>query len=90
MVKDTIILTNETGLHARPASELAKLAASFKSTIKLNVNGKTVDAKSILAIMSAGIKYNTEIEIECDGEDEEKALSAIIQGFNNNFGEEQK
>lgn len=90
MVKDTIILTNETGLHARPASELAKLAASFKSTIKLNVNGKTVDAKSILAIMSAGIKYNTEIEIECDGEDEEKALSEIIQGFNNNFGEEQK
>ncbi len=90
MVKDKITLTNETGLHARPASELAKLAASFKSTIKLNVNGKTVDAKSILAIMSAGIKYNTEIEIECDGEDEEKALSEIIQGFNNNFGEEQK
>ena len=87
MVKDTIILTNETGLHARPASELAKLAASFKSTIKLNVNGKTVDAKSILAIMSAGIKNNTEIEIECEGEDEEKALSEIIQGFNNNFGE---
>ena len=90
MVKDKITLTNETGLHARPASELAKLAASFKSTIKLNVNGKTVDAKSILAIMSAGIKYNTESEIECDGEDEEKALSEIIQGFNNNFGEEQK
>ncbi len=87
MVKDTIMLKNETGLHARPASELAKLAASFKSKITLNVNGKTVDAKSILAIMAAGIKYNTEIEIECDGEDEEKALSEIIQGFNNNFGE---
>ena len=42
MVKDTIILKNETGLHARPASELAKLAASFQSTIKLNVNGKMV------------------------------------------------
>lgn len=87
MVKDTIMLKNETGLHARPASELAKLAASFKSKITLNVNGKTIDAKSILAIMAAGIKYNTEIEIECDGEDEEKALSEIIQGFNNNFGE---
>ena len=90
MVKDKITLKNETGLHARPASELAKLAASFKSSIKLNVNGKTVDAKSILGIMAAGIKYKTEIEVECEGEDEEKALSEIIQGFNNNFGEEQK
>ena len=90
MVKDTIVLKNETGLQARPASELAKLAASFKSSVKLNVNGKTVDAKSILGIMAAGIKYETEIEIECEGEDEEKALSEIIQGFNNNFGEEQK
>ena len=90
MVKDKITLKNETGLHARPAGELAKLAASFQSTIKLNVNGKTVDAKSILGIMAAGIKYNTEIEIECDGEDEEKALSEIKKGFENNFGEEQK
>ena len=90
MVKNTIILKNETGLHARPACELAKLAASFQSTIKLYVNGKTIDAKSILGIMAAGIKYNTEIEIECDGEDEERALSEIIKGFENNFGEEQK
>ena len=42
------------------------------------------------ASTAAGIKYNTEIEIECDGEDEEKALSEIIKGFENNFGEEQK
>lgn len=90
MVKDKITLKNETGLHARPASELAKLAGSFASTIKLYVNDKIIDAKSILAIMSAGIKYNTEIEIECDGEDEEKALSEIMKGFENNFGEEQK
>ena len=87
MVKDKIILTNETGLHARPASELAKLATTFKSTIKLYVNEKIIDAKSILAIMSAGIKYNTEIEIECDGEDEEIALLEIKKGFENNFGE---
>lgn len=90
MVKDKITLKNETGLHARPASELAKLAGSFASTIKLYVNDKIIDAKSILAIMSAGIKYNTEIEIECDGEDEEKALAEIMKGFENNFGEEQK
>ncbi len=87
MVKEKVILKNETGLHARPAGELAKKAASFKCSIKLNVNGKTVDAKSILGIMAAGIKYNTEIEIECDGEDEKEALAEIVKDFNNNFGE---
>ena len=87
MVKDTIILKNETGLHARPAGELAKLAASFQSTIKLNVNGKTVDAKSILGIMAAGIKYNTEIEVECDGEDENEAMEIILAKFENEFSE---
>lgn len=87
MVKEKITLKNETGLHARPASELAKLATTFKSSIKLNVNDKVVDAKSVLGIMAAGIKYNTEIEIECDGEDEEKALEEILKGFENNFNE---
>ena len=87
MRKEKVILQNETGLHARPASELAKLAAGFKCNINLNANGKTANAKSILGIMSLGIKAKTEIEIECDGEDEEEAMSKILQGFENKFGE---
>ena len=87
MKKEKVILQNETGLHARPAGELAKLAATFKSDINLNVNGKTVSAKSILGIMSLGIKTNTEIEIECDGEDENKAMEEILKAFENNLGE---
>ena len=50
-------------------------------------NGKTVNAKSILGIMSLGIKANTEIEIECDGEDEKEAMKKILEAFNNKFGE---
>ena len=87
MIKEKITLQNETGLHARPAGELAKLASAFKSNINLNVDGKTVNAKSILGIMSLGIKANTEIEIECDGEDEQTAMSEILKGFENKFGE---
>lgn len=87
MKTEIIKLQNETGLHARPASKLAKLAATFKSNVKLNVNGKSVDAKSILAIMSAGIKTNTQLEIQCDGEDEEEALKEIVKAFNDNFDE---
>ena len=87
MIKEKITLQNETGLHARPAGELAKLASAFKSNINLNVDGKTVNAKSILGIMSLGIKANTEIEIECDGEDENTAMAEILKAFDNKFGE---
>ena len=87
MKKEKVILQNETGLHARPAGELAKLASTFKSDVNLTVNGKTISAKSILAIMLLGIKANAEIEIECNGEDEETAMTQIVEAFNNKFGE---
>ena len=82
-----IILKNESGLHARPASEIAKIASKYQSTINLIVNGKTINAKSILNIMSAGIKSSSEIEIQCNGEDEKSALLELETAFENNFGE---
>lgn len=82
-----VILKNESGLHARPASELAKIASKYQCTINLIVNGKIINAKSILNIMSARIKTSSEIEIQCDGEDEKKALLEIEKAFKNNFGE---
>ena len=87
MIKEKITLQNETGLHARPAGELAKLAGTFNCNININANGKTVSAKSILGIMSLGIKASTEIEIECDGEDEKTAMEEILKAFDNKFGE---
>lgn len=87
MRKEKVILQNETGLHARPASELAKLAGRFKCDINLSVNEKKANAKSILGIMSLGIKAKTEIEIECNGEDEEEAMTEILKAFENKFGE---
>lgn len=87
MKKEKVILQNETGLHARPAGELVKLASTFKSDINITVNKKTVNAKSILGIMALGIKASAEIEIECNGEDEEIAMNKIVEAFNNKFGE---
>lgn len=77
MVKETFVIENETGLHARPATEIAKIAMKYKSDVNLIVNGKTINAKSPLMIMSAGIKSKTELEILCDGEDEEKAIEEL-------------
>ena len=77
MVKETFVIENETGLHARPATEIAKIAMKYKCDVNLIVNGKTINAKSPLMIMSAGIKSKTEVEILCDGEDEEQAIEEL-------------
>jgi len=87
MRKEVVILKNETGLHARPASELAKIAAKYQCAVNLYIGDKKINAKSILNIMAAGIKGNTEIEIECDGVDEDVAVEEIVKAFNSNFGE---
>lgn len=87
MIVKTVNLKNETGMHARPASELAKTAMKYDSEIKLKLEGKEINAKSVLSIMSAGIKQNTEIKIVCEGTDEKEAMEDIEKQFENNFGE---
>lgn len=88
MVKESIIIENETGLHARPATEISKIAMKYPCDIMFLVNGKKVNAKSPLMIMAAGIKSKTELEISCNGEDEEKALEELKIAFKNQFGED--
>lgn len=87
MKKEKTIIQNETGLHARPASELAKLASKFKCDVNIIIGEKKINAKSILGIMSAGIKARTEIEVECIGEDEDIAINELLDAINNKFGE---
>lgn len=88
MIKQKVKVTNNSGLHARPASEIAKIAMKYKSDISFEVNGKKVNAKSPLMLMSAGIKPETEIEIICIGEDEKEAISKLKQEFYNIIGKD--
>lgn len=85
MVKETFVIENETGLHARPATEIAKIAMKYKCDVNFIVNGKTINAKSPLMIMSAGIKSKTELEILCDGEDESQAMEELKIFLQNNL-----
>ena len=84
MISKEIVLKNEEGLHARPATEIAKTANQYSCNVKFDVQGKEYNAKSVLNIMSAGIKNNTQIKIICDGEDEENALTQILETLTNN------
>ena len=84
MVSQEITLKTEEGLHARPATEIAKNASKYNCTVKLDVQGTEYNAKSVLNIMSAGIKNNTQIKIICDGVDEMQALTDVLETFKNN------
>ena len=83
MISQEITLKNEEGLHARPATEIAQNANQYTCDIKFAVQGKEYNAKSVLNIMSAGIKNNTQVKIICDGVDENNALTEMLELFEN-------
>lgn len=81
-----VTVINKAGLHARAATKLSKLAASFGSRIRIG-HDKMVDGKSILSLMMLAAVKGTELTIEVSGEDEDKALAAIVELINDRFGE---
>ena len=88
MTQAVVTLTNPTGLHARPASELIKAAAKFQCKITLNGNGKRADAKSIIMVLAMGLKKGDAMTISADGPDEQEAISALKELAADKFHEE--
>ena len=88
MTEATMVIENKTGIHARPASLFVQTATKFKSKVQVKAKGKTVDAKSILMIMSMGLVKGTEITIVADGPDEADAAKALKDLVASKFGEE--
>lgn len=84
----TAVIENKTGIHARPASMFVQKASSFKSKIQIKAKGKSVDAKSILMIMSMGLVKGTEVTLVADGPDEAEAVQALKQLIDDKFNEE--
>ncbi|MDO4306667.1 MAG: HPr family phosphocarrier protein [Eubacteriales bacterium] len=87
MVSKKIVVKNESGLHARPAGILAKEAGKCRSNVLIKVGDRTIVAKSILNIMAAAIKCGTEIELCCDGENEETDLAKLAELIESGLGE---
>jgi phosphocarrier protein len=87
MVSLNLILDNKSGLHARPANLFTTEAAKYKSSVKVLKNGKEYNAKSIFSVLSMGATLGTELTIVVDGEDEELAIKALKDLFDQNFGE---
>lgn len=77
MTEKQFTITDEAGVHARPASALVGSISKFKSDIQLEFNGKKVNLKSILGVMSLGISSGSVVTITADGEDEVEAMATI-------------
>lgn len=84
MVKEAIIAINESnGLHARPAAELAAMAKKFKSSITLTAGSKVANAKSVISLLTLGVKQGSEINLKIEGEDSDVALQKVTSFFEN-------
>lgn len=84
-----ITITNKLGLHARAAAKLVQLASEHVCDIRLYVNGKQANAKSIMEIMMLAASRGNELEIQSSGHDEEQAAARLLQLVQDRFGEEE-
>ena len=79
------VITDAQGIHARPASELVKALKGVTSVVKLTKEGKTVEAKKLMAVMSLGIKCGQEVTVTVEGEDEDAVAEKLENFFKTNL-----
>ncbi|GAB3398940.1 HPr family phosphocarrier protein [Schumannella luteola] len=83
----TVVVVNPSGLHARPATELSRLAGSLESSVQIAARGRSVNGASVLGVMSLGIGRGDEIEVTCDGPTADIDLDTLITAVESGLGE---
>ena len=77
MVSRKVQVVNPSGLHLRPAGLFCQTSMKFESKVNILYKDQQINAKSVLNVMASGIRCGTEVEVCCDGKDEEEALEAV-------------
>jgi phosphocarrier protein len=88
MVSKQLTVTNSQGFHMRPATVFVNAVSKYKSNITIKFNGNDVNAKSLMNLIAACIKFGSNIEVVAEGEDEEAALAEAVQLIEAGLGEE--
>jgi phosphocarrier protein len=85
--QDSVVITHDVGLHARPSVSLTKLAKGFSNSIEIagTADGPWIDAKSIVKVMAMKAKQNSTLHIRATGADADKAVAALKQLVLNDF-----
>jgi phosphotransferase system HPr (HPr) family protein len=89
MIQQEFTIQNKVGLHARPAAVFVQTTVKFKSNVIVEKDGKEINAKSIIGVLSLGAEKGSKIIIKIEGEDEQEAMKALKELVHNNFGEDQ-
>ena len=87
MVERSVQVTNKNGIHARPAAEIVKVAAKYKSQITLGRDDLEVNGKSIMGVMMLAAECGSVVLLRADGPDADEAVVAIEGLITNGFGE---
>ena len=87
MAERSVQILNKNGLHARPAAEIVKTAAKFKSEIVLLRDGMEVNGKSIMGVMMLAAECGATLVLRAEGDDADAALDALAELINNKVGE---
>jgi phosphocarrier protein len=82
-----VLVQNQVGLHARPATFFIQKANEYKSSIWVEKEERRVNAKSLLGVLSLGIVGGTNIRIIADGTDEEQAVASLVELVQSGFTE---
>ena len=86
-VKKDVLVQNQVGLHARPATFFIQKANEFKSSIWVEKDERRVNAKSLLGVLSLGIVGGTSIDIIADGSDEQEAVDSLVALVESGFAD---
>jgi len=78
-------IKDKTGIHARPAGFLSKLAREFESEILIEKDGQKVSASKLMMLMSLGVKYKDTVKVTIEGKDEEEAEKRLLEFFSKNL-----
>jgi len=85
MKQFSYVITDELGIHARPAGLMVKAASVYKSSVTVAKGDKSADAKRIFGIMGLGVKQHDEITVTIEGEDENEAAQGLEEFIKNNL-----
>ena len=88
MTEKLLTVQNRAGIHARPAALIAQTANKFSSEITIEKDSASVNAKSIMGVITMAAGYNTQLTLRAEGADEKEAVQAILQLFESKFEEE--
>lgn len=87
MIERTVTVTNQAGIHTRPASIIVRTASGFESEIIIQRDAYEINGKSVIGVMTLAAEQGAELTLRADGPDEEEALAALADLFARGFGE---